>query len=45
MIVVIKSDPFHRPLRRTTMRGVHEQANLKLIETFIRLLPEKGIHP
>jgi len=45
MVIVVISDPFHRPIREDHEAWRHEQANFNLVGKFIRSLPEEGVEP
>jgi CubicO group peptidase (beta-lactamase class C family) len=45
MVLVVTSDPFHRPIREDHEAWKHEQANFNLIGRFIGSLPQEGIEP
>jgi CubicO group peptidase (beta-lactamase class C family) len=42
MVVVVLSEPFHRPIREDDEGWKHEQANINLVGKFIRSLPDPG---
>jgi len=45
MVVVVTSDPFHRPIREDGESWTHEQANFNLVGRFLRSLPDPGSRP
>jgi CubicO group peptidase (beta-lactamase class C family) len=45
MVLVVTTDPFHRPIREDDEAWKHEQATFNLIGKFIQSLPEKGVEP
>jgi CubicO group peptidase (beta-lactamase class C family) len=45
MVLVVTTDPFHRPIREDAEAWKHEQATFNLIGRFIRSLPEQGGAP